>query len=450
MKPTHFQIEFTNERIIPSGGLTLVGYLLDNSGFIDRLNMQDITGRRSGHQIKNGDILGSYIGCLCMGKPDFETVRETDDDPEFFCQAMGIKRIPSPEILRQRMDEIGRSMRSTLLWENTNLLVKNHVSPSKIPCGFIPVDMDVTPCDNSKTKKEGVSRTYKGCDGYAPMMAYFGREGYLINCELRKGSQHCQKHTPEFLRETIDACRRVTKEPLLFRLDSGNDSTENIGIFLENGCSFITKRNLRRESKEGWLQELKDKCLDITSPRDGKAVYIGSAWRDVSYAGSDGKKHPFTIRTVYEIIERSIDKRGQYLFPAEVEVNMWDVNVDFTDREVIALYHAHGESEQFHSEIKTDMALERFPSGKFDTNELVLELAMPAYNILRMTGDESTGPTHPMRHPVKRRRIGTVIKNLVMMACHITRHARRTKLGLGRSNIWRKTFQKVYLSFSCL
>ncbi len=44
---------------IPSGGLTLVGYLLDNSGFIDRLNMQDITGRRSGHQIKNGDILGS-------------------------------------------------------------------------------------------------------------------------------------------------------------------------------------------------------------------------------------------------------------------------------------------------------------------------------------------------------------------------------------------------------
>ena len=38
MKPTHFQIEFTNERIIPSGGLTLVGYILENSGFIDRLN----------------------------------------------------------------------------------------------------------------------------------------------------------------------------------------------------------------------------------------------------------------------------------------------------------------------------------------------------------------------------------------------------------------------------
>lgn len=312
------------------------------------------------------------------------------------------------------------------------------------------MDLDITPCDNSKTKKEGVSRTYKGCDGYAPMIAYLGREGYLINCELREGRQHCQKHTPEFLRETIEACRMVTKESLLFRLDSGNDSTDNIGIFLENGCSFIIKRNLRRESREDRLDEIKDKCLDITSPREGKTVYIGSTWRDISYVGSDGQPHPFTVRTVYEIIERTIDRHGQYLFPADVEVNMWDVNVDYADCDVISLYHAHGESEQFHSEIKTDMDLERFPSGKFDTNELVLELAMLAYNILRMIGDESIGQNHPMKHPIKRRRIGTVIKNLVMMACHITSHARRSKIGLGGSNVWRRTFKQVCLSFSCL
>ncbi len=62
-----------------------------------------------------------------------------------------------------------------------------------------------------------------------------------------------------------------------------------------------------------------------------------------------------------------------------------------TDREVIGLYHAHGECEQFHSEIKTDMDVERLPSGKFETNELVLELTILAYNILRMIGQESIG-----------------------------------------------------------
>ena len=53
---------------------------------------------------------------------------------------------------------------------------------------------------------------------------------------------------------------------------------------------------------------------------------------------------------------------------------------------MIRLYHEHGESEQYHSEIKTDMDVERFPSGKFDTNELVLELTVLAYNILRVIG----------------------------------------------------------------
>jgi len=39
------------------------------------------------------------------------------------------------------------------------------------------LDIDVTPFDNSGTKKEGVSRTYKGMDGYAPIFAYLGEEG---------------------------------------------------------------------------------------------------------------------------------------------------------------------------------------------------------------------------------------------------------------------------------
>jgi hypothetical protein len=34
--------------------------------------------------------------------------------------------------------------------------------------------------------------------------------------------------------------------------------------------------------------------------------------------------------------------------------------------ETISLYHAHGECEQYHSELKTDMGVKRLPSGKFD------------------------------------------------------------------------------------
>lgn len=123
--------------------------------------------------------------------------------------------------------------------ENIWIYKENGIVPGKLPNGYVPMDMDVTPFDNSKTKKQGVSRTYKGYDGYAPIMAYIGTEGYLVNCELR----------------------------------------------------------------------------------EGKTVYIGSDWKPVSYQTEDGSGKNITLRTGYEIINRTIDKYGQFLWEGDIEVN---------------------------------------------------------------------------------------------------------------------------------
>ena len=161
--------------------------------------------------------------------------------------------------------------------------------------------------------KEGVSRTYKGFDGYAPMVAYIGTEGFMANIELREGKQHCQAHTPEFLRETLAVSHRMTDKPLLIRMDSGNDAAENLGILIEDGSWFIVKRNPRKESREGWLNELRGCCKDIRHPRPGKDVYVGTTWKDVSYKTNSGEMKTMGMRIVYEIIERTIDKHGQNL-----------------------------------------------------------------------------------------------------------------------------------------
>ncbi len=100
------------------------------------------------------------------------------------------------------------------------------------------VDIDVTSFDHLNTKKEGISRTYKGFNSHATIMAYIGAEGYFINTQLH-----------------IALCRQLTNKPLFIRLDFGNDASENIGIFMEesyqyNNVSFIIKRNPRQESKE--------------------------------------------------------------------------------------------------------------------------------------------------------------------------------------------------------
>lgn len=87
--------------------------------------------------------------------------------------------------------------------------------------GLAAVAIDVSPFDNSKTKKEGVSRTYRGVDGYAPIFAYLGREGYQVNVEFREGSQHSQKEAPAFLKESIRYAKMITDKGILVRLDAG-------------------------------------------------------------------------------------------------------------------------------------------------------------------------------------------------------------------------------------
>ena len=58
------KIEFTNERLIPASGLAVVGAILGKSDFVKRCNRMDVTPNRSQHQIKNGDVLLTYIGLL--------------------------------------------------------------------------------------------------------------------------------------------------------------------------------------------------------------------------------------------------------------------------------------------------------------------------------------------------------------------------------------------------
>lgn len=134
---------------------------------------------------------------------------------------------------------------------------------------------------------------------------------------------------------------------------------------------------------------MKDCCTNIQKPRDGKTVYIGQTFRDVTYTLSDKTEKTVGIRTIYEITERTIDKNGQYFIVPDIELGTYWTNLSLSDQSIIDLYHAHGESEQYHSEIRTDMDVERLPSGKFDSNKLVLEFTVIAYNILRIIGQKS-------------------------------------------------------------
>ena len=204
------EIAASDERLITPSGLSLVGQVLGKSDMIRKANRMR-TEKRSQPQIGTGDILLTMIGLLTIGKSDFENVNEFHSDEEFYTLSLGLRSgIPSESSLRNRLDAIGTSMNTQILEGNISMFRECGFKPTALNCGYVPVDIDVSPFNNSGSHKKGVSRTYKNVDGYAPIFAYIGTEGYLCNAELREGSQHCQSGTPEFLVETISAAKQMT------------------------------------------------------------------------------------------------------------------------------------------------------------------------------------------------------------------------------------------------
>lgn len=214
-----FEIVQGDQKLTSHAGLVLVGTALSHSRLRERVDKVALLHFR-GPKIPGGDLITTMIGLISLGKPDFDAVEPFRNDP-FFREALGVAAVPSSPTLRQRLDQVEGRFDRILREESARLVAQ--LAPKVTPCRgkLVALDIDVSPWDNSGSRKEGVEFTYKGFCGYAPMFAYLGEEGYLANAQLRPGSMHCQRGAPEFIRHSIGYARMMTNAPLLVRMDGG-------------------------------------------------------------------------------------------------------------------------------------------------------------------------------------------------------------------------------------
>jgi len=207
-----FQIVQGDEQLSSHSGLALAGAILDRSSIRKRLDTV-VLPEHPFPEISHGEVATAMIGLICLGKPDFDAIEAFRDDP-FFLQSLELDSVPSSPTLRQRLDSMKGAFNDIILEESAGVV--GRLAPAITPCHgkLVAVDIDVSPFDNSKTKKEGISWTYKKCDGYAPIFAYLGEEGYLTNLELRPGNDHSQKGTEAFLRRTLRYARLMSEADL--------------------------------------------------------------------------------------------------------------------------------------------------------------------------------------------------------------------------------------------
>jgi len=430
---TDFQIKRLPYNLTAHAGLSLVGQYLKRHAQIDQVIDPRFPINGSGG-IATSSLIKAYVGLLCTGKSDFDAIESLRRDA-FFRDALGLASVPSSPTLRQRMDTLAASGDAALTaLDDANERLLRRAKPSLTPLstGHLALDFDVFTLNNRGTAKEGVGRTYMGFDGYAPIAGYLAEEGYCLGLELRPGTQHSASETPEFLTRLLPRARAVSNLPLLVRADSGFDG----------GAIFLALAAARKAGPLDWLVKWNPRGFDVAALHQRLDADPATVWCHAR----EGKREIFMVETLtrgegevsvplrrgVHLIKRTIARHGQILLLPELEIEGWLTSLDLPVADIIKLYQGHGTHEQFHSEFKTDLDLERLPSGKFATNDLVLSLAVLAFNILRAIGQATLiRPDSPVRHAAKRRRIRTVMQEIIGIAARVIQHARHLTLGLG-------------------
>lgn len=419
-----------------AGGIALVGNALWR--FTDFRASFSTAYSKAANGIQWGDVLVAYVASLCTGKSDYEALRPWQGKA-WVAKALRVDRVASPETVRQHLDNLADGYLEEALGlvgqANLELLRRSKATITPCSTGHVCLDVDTTPQDNGKTKKEGVTRTYMpDVFGFAPAFACAGEEGWCINDEFRTGKQHGQKGAPAFLRESLHRLQDLGVKDILVRMDSAFDAAENFLLFQKEGADFLVKGNPSHMRWANWKEEamaLPKKAWK----RIGRNLRVAYLSREEA---RDFEGEPVLVRRVLKVTKRlewlvQDSKDGHPLTIKrwrEFEAESWVTSLNLSGPSLFDLYCQHATAEQYHSEFKSELDLERMPSGNFKTNALILRLGTLAYNVLRLLALLGKG-VMGHRHPAKRRRMRTIIQEMIMVPARILKGSNTIKLDIG-------------------
>ncbi|ERS90159.1 hypothetical protein Q671_05335, partial [Halomonas sp. PBN3] len=178
-------------------GLSIIGQCFEIAG-VDSIDSRFPTTLG----MRTSDVIKSYLGLLCLGMSDYDAIENFRRDKPFQ-QLLTLQKVPSTATLRQRLEKLAANdlQARTATWSTTLLSLIE--APITAETTHVCLDIDTFVMDNSNSKKEGVSRTYQKVDGYTPIAAYLGNEGWCLGLELRPGKQHTMKESNAFLERVL-------------------------------------------------------------------------------------------------------------------------------------------------------------------------------------------------------------------------------------------------------
>lgn len=358
------QVEKGALSVTSYAGLPLLTELAHQTGVIKALD--DITGlwRRQGEYQTSDYVISLALTLIAGG--------EGLDDTRLLRADEGLRRLVLADM--PAANSHGRFLRRFthrtihhLGRAATGLALKN------LPAdGPITVDIDASLIESDK---KAAKTTYKGFDGYNPVLAWLAEADVFVGGVFRDGNASPQCHLLSLLRY-CGGCLPPGRE-VRVRSDSAGYRLDLIELCLRRNWCFTIAADLDAAVRE---------AIDAVPEKDWRLVVKG----DNTFLLAETIHVPGASGTGYALPAfRLVVKRylsGQLeLFkdPIEYHAIISNLPETFTSEQVLEHYNGRGAMEKAIGELKNGYGLTKLPCAELLPNAAYFQVALLAYNLIR-------------------------------------------------------------------
>lgn len=399
-------------------GLPLLTELAHQTGIVRQLDTLPDLWQRRGRYASSDYILGLGMTLVAGG--------EGLDDTRILSADAGLKVLALPDVPAANSFGrfLGRFTQRALyrLGEVTAGLAIRHLEADRT----YTLDLDSSLIESDKELAE---KTYKGFDGYNPVLAWLDEADVFLGGVFREGNASPQCHLVSLLKY----CRTQLPEGVKVRLrsDSAGYRMDLIEYCRRHGIQFTITADLDHavmETIEGipkkrWRLVVRGNetfllAETIHVPGGGNNAYGLPAFRLIVTQKLSGQLELFEPVIKYQAI-------------------LTDFDESWTAEKILEHHNGRGRMEKAIGELKGGFGLHGLPCGKLLANAAYFQVCLLAYNLVQ-TFKRFALPEGWGKFCIKNLRF-----RLLNQAAIVVRHARRLVLKLSAAFPHFETFEKA-------
>ena len=387
-----FKVEATEELLTGNAGLALFGEFAQGLG-LSRWLAQEMPKPGSGRGYEAGAYVAPLVLMLTGGGRSLEDLRTLKNDTAL---ATVLKQgaMPSTDAFGDWLRRAGEEAGLAGLSRINQWLVATRIKQSGLTAHTLDAD-----ASQIVAEKEAAHFTYKGEQGYMPMIGHLAEAGIVIHDEFREGNIAPATNNLEFIR-ACEAHLPKGHRIAHVRLDSAGYQAD---IF--NHCED-TQKTFAIGAR-----------LDIPTQK-AIAQIPESAWRHYPDCAVAETLHSMNdTRKAFRLIVVK-HKRQADLFDDKPKYHVIASNRAESAEDTLIWYRQRGEvSENGIKELKIGFGMERMPCGQFKANAAFFRIGVIAHNLFVLFKHSVLGDSW------QRHKVATVRWRLFHLPGKVVRHA---------------------------